>query len=186
MPLANVFAPMGFRLLDEYSTVFIRQRTVIAARVPIGAAASADLAIGDAYAIDALGHAYHAGADAVIRGIVVGFALLPVSTIMNGNGPISEDYLAAAAAGIIEGCEDGNASFEAWSDNTVGFVEANNGGVFNLYDVAPDLLFRQSRQYLNVNGGVGTQFKALKAIASPADNSFGPACRVQVKLATPF
>jgi hypothetical protein len=175
---------MGFRLLDSFDTVITRQRNVPAARAAVGAAASADIAIGDAYGIDANGNAFHAGADAVVRGVVVGFALLPVSNIMNGNGPISEDYLAAAVAGLVIGCEDPNATFEVWSDAVVGFLQANIGGKFNLFDVAPDSLFRQSRQYLNVNGGAGTQFVANDKINSPADNVYGPSCRVQVSLAT--
>lgn len=184
MPLANVNSPMGFRLLDFLSAVSTRQRNVPAARVVVGAALSADIAIGDAYGIDANGNAFHAGPDAIVRGVVVGFALQPVSTIMNGNGPISIDYLAAAGAGLVIGCEDPNARFEVWSDAVVGFVQANIGAKFNLGDAAPDSLFRQSRQFLNVNGGPGTQFTAIDKINSPADNAFGASCRVQVQLAT--
>lgn len=187
MPLANVFAPMGFRLLDNLPTA-PRMATypTPAGRVIVGAAASADIAIGDACAIDATGNAYHSGADGTVRGVCIGFELAPIPTIMNGNGPISIDYMAAAFAGSVVLCIDPNATFECWSDNTIGAVQANVGGTFNLGDAAPDQLFRQSRQFLNVNGGAGAQFKLIKLLASPADNSPGPACRVQVKLAQTF
>lgn len=184
MPLANVAAPMGFRLLEEQSLIFTRQRNAPAARAVIGAAASADIAIGDAYGIDATGNAYHVGADGVVRGVVIGFALQAVSTIMNGNGPISIDYLTAASQGLIIGAEDPNATFEVWSDPTVGFLQLNIGGKFNLLDAAPDPLFRQSRQLLNINGGPGTQFIAVDKVNSPADNAYGPSCRVIASLAT--
>jgi hypothetical protein len=185
MPLANVFAPMGFLPLDELAVNHVKKRPVAATRSAVGAAASAAIAIGDAYALDAGGFAYHAGADAVVRGICIGFELRPVASIMNGNGPISQDFLPATDSGSLLGVEDGTSTFMCWSDNVVGFVQANADGLFALHDVAPDALFRQSRQYLDVNAGAGTQFRAIDKIDSPADNAYGPACRVMVKLNTP-
>jgi len=174
---------MGFRLADVNQAYLAVTRPTPASRTPVGAAASADLAIGDAYALDANGNAYHAGADATVRGIVTGFELQAIAGVMNAQGPLSIDYASAATAASVIGCEDVTTEFECWSDNTIGAVQSNVLGLFNLGDAAPDANFAQSRQFLNVNGGAGTQFRIIKLLQSPADNAPGPACRVVVKVA---
>lgn len=183
MVLANVFAPMGFRSDSQRTLMKTVTRPIIQPRVPIGAAASADIAIGDAYGIDANGDAYHAGADAVVRGICMGFELQAISGVMNSQGPLSIDYASSTTAVSMIGCEDPSVEFDVWSDNVVGAQQANVGGTFNLGDQAPDSLFGQSRQYLNINGGPGAQFKMIKITQETADNSVGAACRVLVQLA---
>jgi hypothetical protein len=171
---------MGFRLLNVNQQYFAVTRPVVQPRTPVGAAASADIAIGDAYALDANGNAYHAGADAVVKGICTGFELQAITTIMNGNGPISIDYATSATAASLIGCEDSNVLFEVWANTA---AQNNVGGTFNLLDAAPDPTFAQSRQQLNVSGGAGAQFKLVKLLQSPADNVAGANCRVAVVMA---
>lgn len=183
MPLANVFAPMGFRPADVNGMFKSVTRPVTQPRVAIGAAASADIAIGDAYSLDANGFAYHAGADAVVRGICLGFELQAISGVMNGNGPISIDYATPTTSCSLIGVEDPDVEFEAITDPITGAVQANVGGVFDLFDVAPDATLAQSRQGLNVFAGPGAQFRLIKILQSPADNTAGASCRVTVRLA---
>jgi len=174
---------MGFRLLNVNQQYLAIVRPVPASRTAIGAAASADIAIGDAYAVDANGNAYHSGADGTVRGICTGFELQAIATVMNGQGPISIDYATAATACSLIGCEDPNVMFEVWADTA---AQSNVGGLFNLLDAAPDALFAQSRQKLNVGGGAGTQFRLMKILQSPADNATGANARVAVALAQTY
>lgn len=183
MPLDNVNAPNGFITLASYEPDKVVQRHVAANRAVVGAAASAALAIGDACGIDANGYAFHAGADVAVRGIVVGFVLAPIPTIMNSQGPISQDYLPATDAGDVLLIEDPNVEFLVYTDL---FARTDEGGLFNLQDGAPNALFRQSIQALDVSAGAGTQFKALRLDNSPADNAYGNYARAVVKLAQAF
>lgn len=181
MALPNVNRPTGFdpvQLMGETAPELI-PRPVLASRTPVGAAVSADLAIGDAYGIDANGNAYHAGADANVRGIVRGFRMQADSRVMGGGGPVSIDYLAAASAGTVLGIEDPAVLFEAQSDT---FAVTNIGQPFNLADAAPDPTLRQSRQTINIGGGAGTQFRAIDIVRKPTDNAYGANARVRVRL----
>ena len=185
MPLANVFAPMGYRLyLAGAKRGFItRRRPVQAARTQTASAVTTLLTAGDCYTIDASGFAKHAGNADTVRGVVVGIELAAVSTVMNGMGPVSADLLTQAMAGNIIGCEDPLAEFFTLANS---YAASNNGNKFNLLDVADDQTFRQSRQYLDVAGGAGTQFTLIDMVSSPANNSVGANAIVKVKLATPY
>ena len=183
MAYANVSRPMGFvpKFNVGRNSNNVMARPVAASRNAVGAAASAIIAIGDAYALDASSNAYHAGADAVVRGIVIGFVIKAVPTIMGGGGPISQDILLATDAGTVLGVEDAGAEFTVQCDT---FAQANEGGLFALTDAAPDTTFRQSRQTLNIGGGAGTQFVAVKLDQSPADNAYGANARAVVRVKT--
>ena len=181
MGYPNVFRPLGFHPYTQGGRTNPQtvERPVAAARVAVGAASSAILSVGDAYALDANGNAYHAGADAVVRGIVIGFRLMAQPSIMGGAGPISVDQLVAASAGWIIGIEDPSALFEVQSDT---FAVTNIGGSFPLLDAADDTSLRQSRQSMNIGGGAGTQFKAIDIKNSPADNAYGANAVILVRL----
>src|SRR5215472_10314061 len=118
MAFANANRPNGFdpSRSNGKTQLVSKPRPVAASRTPVGAAASADLAIGDAYALDANGNAYHAGSDATVRGIVRGFRFQASGAVMGGQGPVSIDFLPAANAGTIEGIEDPSAEFEVQAD----------------------------------------------------------------------
>lgn len=181
MALANVSRPMGFMPSTQGGRTAAQaiRRPVAASRSAVGAAASADLAIGDAYALDANGNAIHAGPDAVVRGVVRGFEMAANPSVMGGAGPVSIDYLLAANAGAILGIEDPSTLFEVQADT---FATTNRGGNFNLADTAPDSTLRQSRQTINIGGGAGVQFKVIDIVNSPADNATGTNARVLCRL----
>jgi len=181
---ANVNRPMGFEPSIQGGRVYPETvtRPVLSGRSPVGAAASADLAIGDAYALDANGNAYHAGADATIRGVVRGFRFQADGRVMGGAGPVSIDYLPAATAGFVIGIEDPSTQFEAQTDT---FAASNRGGSFNITDAAPDSTLRQSRQSISIGGGAGTQFRVIDIVNRPTDNALGAFARVLCRLLTP-
>lgn len=192
MPYQNVFRPMGF---VPYAPAGKRAGNVITRPVPrtrtvnTGGNASTDLAIGDAYALDGTGNAYRAGPGDTVRGIVIGFFMAANPMVMNSAGPVSVDYVSGTPPGatqqwpILLGCEDAHAEFWAQSDT---FAVANQGGLFNLLDAAPDPIYRQSRQSMNIGGGAGTQFRIMGLVNSPADNAYGQYARVFVRLATSY
>lgn len=189
MPLANVSRPMGFMpySLNGKMIANVNPRPVPATRTAsAGGNASTDLAIGDAYAIDVNGNAYRAGPNDVVAGIVVGFRFVGNATIMLGGGPISIDYITGTMGGtgtnqvaVILGCEDQTVDFVVQADT---FAATNVGGRFNLTDAAPDATYGQSRQKLNVGGGVGVQFEAIDIAQSTGDNAYGANARVVVRL----
>ena len=181
MGYPNVFRPLGFHPYKQGGRTNPQtvERPVAASRSAVGAAASAILSVGDAYALDANGNAIHAGADAVVRGIVTGFRLQAVPSVMGGAGPVSQDQLVASDAGWVIGIEDPSAWFEVQADT---FATTNIGGSFDLLDAADDTTLRQSRQSLNVGVGAGLQFKAIGIKNSPADNAVGANAVVIVRL----
>ncbi len=87
-------------------------------------------------------------------------------SIMNGNGPVSIDYITGtlSAAVLLIGIEDNDVNFSVQSDT---FAASGVGKLYNLLDVAPDSLWRQSRQSINVGGGVGAQFQAVDIVGGP-------------------
>lgn len=181
MAFANANRPNGFdpgRQGGKTAAVEVA-RPVAASRSVVGAAASADLAIGDAYGLDANGNAYHVGADGNVRGIVRGFRWAASPAVMGGAGPVSIDYLPAANAGTILGIEDPSTEFEVQTDTC---AASNIGGLFNMTDAAPDSTLRQARSSLNVGGGAGTQFRITRLVDRPTDNAFGTFARVYVRL----
>ncbi len=186
MGYANVSRPMGFKLLRQQGKANAAPipRPLPAVRTPSGGGnASRDLAIGDAYAIDVNGNAFRAGPNDTVRGIVIGFRFVAVSTIMSGAGPVSEDYSANGAVDTIIGIESGIEFFEVQADT---FAASNIGGKFNLADAAPDSTLSQSRQTINVSGGAGTQFQAEDILPSLADNAYGTNARIYVRLLQTF
>src|SRR6266849_138600 len=186
MGYANVSRPMGFKLLRQQGKANAAPvpRPVPAVRTPSGGGnASRDLAIGDAYAIDANGNAFRAGPNDTVRGIVHGFRFVSISTIQNSNAPISEDYSANGAVDTILGIESGIEFFEVQADT---FAASNIGGKFNLTDAAPDSTLSQSRQAIKVGGGAGTQFQAEDIVPSLADNAYGTNARIYVRLLQTF
>src|SRR5581483_984058 len=183
MPYANVNSPNGFIPigLEGIKSPKRKRRVVDANRAATASASTAILSVGDAYTVDANGHAKHAGPADRVQGIVEAIELKADPTIMNANGPVSVDQLTAAMSGAILGIEDENVDFVVQADT---FAESNQLGLFNLLDtVAPSTLFRQSRQSLNVSGGAGTQFRAIDIKNSPADNAYGAFAKVVVRLA---
>ena len=184
MPLANVNRKMGFIPYDMggRSNPIITPRPATAGRTNANAVTNDDISIGDAYTLDTSGNAHRAGTVGTpdtVRGICVGFRLAPFPTVVPG--PLSIDYLTAATAGVLLGCEDPNALFSVQADT---FAIANIDGTFNQTDAAPDPSFRQSRQSINIGGGAASpnNFRAIDIEPSPADNAYGANARVLVKL----
>jgi len=163
----------------------VKPRPIAAVRqAAAGGNASADIAIGDAVGIDANGNAFRAGPNDIVRGIVIGFRMVASSLVMNSNGPISDDYSVNGAANDVAlVCEDANVQFMVQADT---FAQIDVGGKFNLADAAPDPLYSQSRQTINIGGGAGTQFQAEDLLLSTADNSYGANARVVARLLQTF
>jgi hypothetical protein len=182
MAYPNVFSPNGFLPLlgDNIKSPKLIKRPVLGSRVATASATEVILSNYDAYTLDANGNAKHAGPNDVVYGIVSAIVLAPLPSVMNANGPLSQDQILAADAGTIIGIEDPNVLFEVQTDT---FAAANRGGLFNLVDALASTLFRQSRQSLNVGGGAGVQFRAIDIVARPTDNVLGANARVFVKLA---
>lgn len=174
MGYSNVNRPIGFTptfLVGRvHSNVKVRP-TTNPRHAASGGNASVDLALYDAYALDAAGFAYRAGPNDAVRGIVCGFVFQASPLVMNGMGPVSIDYITGYGTPnpSILGCEDAGAEFAVQTDN---FTQAMVGASINLADAAPDPLFRQSRQTVTT-AAVGTQFKAIDILNSPATNAYG-------------
>jgi len=157
-----------------------------------GGNASTDLAIGDAYNIDGNGYVFRAGPGDTVRGIVIGFVFQGNAMTMNGQGPISVDYIMGTPPTtygphihwpLVLGCED--AEMEFWVQSN-GFVISQAGMLVNLNDATPpDPVYRQSRQWINT-GAAGTQFRVMGLVNSPADNNFGPNARIFVRMLQTF
>lgn len=189
----NVFRPMGF---VPYAPAGKRAGNVITRPTPntraanTGGNASTDLAIGDAYSLDANGAVFRAGPGDQVRGIIIGFFFQANAMVMNGAGPISVDYVTGTPPPsnpqltwpLVLGCEDAEAEFWVQSN---GFVASQAGLLVNVLDAAPDPIFRQSRQTVNT-GAAGTQFRIMGLVNSPADNAYGPNARVFVRMMQTF
>ncbi len=173
MPLANVDAPMGFRLLKQGGKREVRRTT----RVVVDA--ENDLMIGDAYIDNGDGTVKRAtAANATVVGIVEGIVLNPIPA--SPNGPVSQDYIPLAQGGSIIGIEDADAEFEVMSEDAVDTLVP--GITMQLVDVDGSRLLRQSRQSVNATP-VGP-FVFLGSKDSPADNDPTAAfCRVVVRVA---
>jgi hypothetical protein len=182
MGYSNVSRPMGFsplKPLGKENSANV-PRPVPAIRTPAsGGNASTDIAIGDAYALDSNGNAYRAGPNDVVKGIVIGLRFLASSLVMGGQGPVSNDYLLAGSTGTIIGCEDPYVEFMVQADT---FAATNINGHFNLADAAPDSTLSQSRQTINIGGGLGNQFEAQDIVQSFADNAYGTNARIIVRM----
>ncbi len=186
MAYSNVFRALGFNPLFPVGRVTsntVTRPTTVPRHAATGGNASLDLALYDAYALDNAGFAYRAGPSDVVRGIVIGFVFQASPLVMNGAGPVSVDYLTGTSTPFpsIIGVEDNGAEFNVQSDT---LSQAQIGGAVNLLDAAPDPLFRQSRQSINVGGGAGTQFRIIALVNDPASNAFGTNARAVVRLLT--
>lgn len=166
MAYANISSPDGFRPvnLDNVKSPTRRRRPVLGSRVATASATAVIISVGDAYTLDASGNAQHAGPNDAVYGIVELIEVAPVPSIMNANGPVSQDQIAAADVGSIVGIEDRRVDFEVQTDT---FAATNRGGLFNLADAASSTLLRQSRQSLNVGAGAGFQFRAIDIVNPP-------------------
>jgi hypothetical protein len=113
----------------------------------------------------------------------MGFVLQANPNIMNANGPVSVDYVTGSPPvgswPNLIGVEDAGAEFMVCT--TDNFQAANVGGSCNLSDAAPDPLFRQSRQEL-VSLVLGTQFRIIGLVNSPAMNAYGTNALVAVRM----
>lgn len=155
--MANVNAPMGFRLFRHGGK---RAPAVIARTVKTGR--THDLMVGDAYNVNG---------DDVIRtpaatrasGIVVGIGLNPKSS--SSQGPESQDYIPAADAGYILGCEDGDAEFEVQLDAAFD-LDTHLGQTFDLINTDGDQALAQSRQQLD-NSTVHATAGEFRIIGTP-------------------
>ncbi len=179
---ANAFSPNGFKPLmgDAIKSAKTIRRPVLSGRGATPSATEVIISVGDAYTLDNNGNARHAGPADVVYGIVLAIELNPITSIMGGQGPVSQDQLAASDAGAIIGIEDEAVYFEVQADT---FATSNMNGLFNLVDAAANTLFRQSQQSLNVAGGPGNQFRAIDIVNRPTDSAYGASARVIVKLA---
>lgn len=184
MVLANKSRPMGFipYNMGGRANPIITPRPCTAGRTNTNAITNDDLAIGDAYTLDTSGNAHRAGTVGVpdvVAGIVVGFRLEAVPTLPPG--PLSVDYMYAAYAGVILGCEDPTQLFSVQADT---FAITNTNERVNQADAAPDSTFRQSRQTLNVGAGsvAPFNFQVQGIDPSPADNAAGANAQVLVRL----
>lgn len=175
MPLANVNAPMGFRLLKQGGKREVRRTT----RVVVDS--SNDLMIGDAYLDNGDGTVSRAtAANAVVVGVVEGIVLEAIDA--SPNGPVSKDFILHGSGnrGSIIGIEDEDAEFEVMSADAVDTLVP--GATMQLVDVDGSVLLRQSRQ--SVNATPAGPFVFLGAKDSPADNDpTAPFCRVVVRVA---
>lgn len=194
MGYANTFRPMGFNplLAAGKAAAIAKPRPVASVRqAAAGGNASTDLAVGDAYGLDANGNAYRAGPNDAVRGIVVGLRFLGNPNVMSGQGPISLDYITGTLGGAtgssvvaqILGIEDPTVAFSVQSDT---FAANNVGGKFGLLDAAPDPTYAQSRQTMNIGAGVGSQFEAQDIVQSPADNAYGANAQIVVRMLQTF
>lgn len=183
MGYANVSRLMGFMPYLPAGKVygFITQRNIpITPTTNTGGNGSLNLAIGDAYSLDASGNVYRSGPNDVVRGICIGFRFLANPSVMNGQGPVSIDfYTSGSAAATVLGCEDPTVMFSVQSDT---FAASNIGGSYNLVDAAPDSTLRQSRQSISILGGVGTQFRVIDLVQDLAANATGANAVVYVSL----
>ena len=182
MVIANASRPMGFipYNMGGRANPIITPRPVAAARAGTNHnLTNDDLAVGDAYTLDANGNAHRAGSTGgvdPVHGIVIGFKLAPNPTV--APGPLSQDYLPQAQAGTILGCEDPAARFVVQANT---FAVTNRSGKFDLADAVPDPTFRQSRQTLTTTNP-GTNFLAEDITPESADNTYGANATVLVRL----
>lgn len=190
MGYANQSRPMGFvpysrNGKEQFNTV---PRPIASTRqASAGGNASTDIAIGDAYSLDANGNAYRSGPNDVVAGIVWGFRFLGDPNVMQGQGPISLDYITGTEGGTapttvvayVLGIEDNTVDFVVQADT---FAATQVGFKANLADAAPDPTYGQSRQTINVGGGAGTQFQIMDIDQSPADNTYGANARVVCRM----
>lgn len=186
MAYANVSRKTGFVPMMPAGRVdaIVKARPIASTRhASTGGNASTDMAVGDAYALDTNGNAYRAGPTDVVVGILWGFRVQAVANVMNGQGPISVEYITGTQSAVALGIEDAGVWFSVQSDT---FAVTNVGGKFNLTDAAPDSLFRVSQQQLNVGGGAGIQFQAEDITQDTADNTYGTNARVMVRLLQTF
>lgn len=184
MGYANVSRLMGFMPYLPAGKVygFITQRNIpITPTTNTGGNVSLNLAIGDAYSLDASGNVYRSGPNDVVRGICIGFRFLANQSVMNGQGPVSIDFYTSGgtAASTVLGCEDPTVMFSVQSDT---FAQANIGMSVNLVDAAPDSTLRQSRQSVSILGGVGTQFRVIDLVQDLAANATGANAVIYVSL----
>lgn len=196
MGYSNTFRPMGFSpyLGGGKGASPTVPRPVAAARhVSAGGNASTDLAVGDAYTLDANGNAYRAGPNDTVRGIVCGFRFLGNANVMSGQGPISLDYISGAFGQVgtttvayILGNEDPSALWSVAIQSADSFTAANVGMKVNLVDAAPDATYGQSRQTINISGGAGAQFEATDIAQMPADNAYGTNAQIVVRMLQTF
>ena len=176
--MANQDSPLGFRLFRHGGK---RAPTVIARAVLAGR--THDLMVGDAYNVNG---------DDVIRtpagtrasGIVVGIDLAPKSG--SSQGPESQDYIPAADAGIILGCEDPDAEFEVQFDEAYD-ADTHLGQTFDLINTDGNQALAQSRQELDastVHASNG-EFRLIGTV-DRVDNDLTLAdCQVVVRLVNP-
>ena len=186
MAYANVNRLNGFVPLDNSGRLaaIVKPRPIpLVRQTSDGGNASTDMAVGDAYSLDGNGNAYRAGPNDLVIGILWGWRVQAVPTVMNGQGPISIEYVTGAMTATLLGIEDAGVLFAVYANT---FSEINVGGKFNLLDAAPDSLFRVSQQTLNVSGGAGVQFQLQDIVQSPADNAVGANARVAVRLLQTF
>lgn len=193
MGYRNVFRPMGF---IPYAPAGKRAGRVITRPIPnvrtasTGGNPSRDLAIGDAYSLNAQGECHRAGPGDTVRGIVIGFVFQANAMLMNGAGPISVDYITGEPPPshpqlhwpLCLGCEDAEAEFWVQSDE---FLQSQAGMLVNVHDQAPDPIYRQSRQTIRTSAA-GTQFRVMGLVNSPADNAYGRDARVFVRMMQTF
>ena len=182
MAYANIFSNNGFTPvnLEAIKSPIRRIRPVAANRVKTISATEVVLCVGDAYTLDATGNAQHAGPNDTVFGIVELITLAPLTSVMNGQGPVSQEVFLSTDSGSIVGIEDRRVDFEAQTDT---FATSNEAGLFNLVDALYSSLFRQSRQSLNIGGGAGAQFRVIDKVNRPTDNAYGTNCRVICNLA---
>jgi len=182
MAYANIFSNDGFHIVgqDSIKSPIIRPRLVLAGRPKTASATEIVLAPGDPYTLDANGYAMHAGPNDRVYGIVALIELAAITSIMNGQGPVSQEVLLQTDMGQIQGMEDPRVDLEVQTDT---FATANEGGLFNLVDALYSSLFRQSRVSLGTAQGAGTQFRAVDIVNRPTDNAYGQYARIICKLA---
>jgi len=186
MAYVNVFRALGFNPafpVGRAKMNVVPRPTTAPRHASSGGNASTDLAVGDAYALDNAGYAYRAGPSDTVRGVCTGFVFQANPNVMNGQGPVSIDYLTGSSTPYptILGVEDNGAEFNVQAD-TLSLAQV--GGAVNLLDAAPDPQYRQSRQSINVGGGAGTQFRIIGLVNDPASNAYGANARAIVRMLT--
>lgn len=167
--MANVDKRNGFQLITSGGRQPRRVRRAV------DASNTTVIAPGDAYVIEADGNIARCTATNVaVNGIVEAIDLQGID-----EGPMSRDYIPANVAAFVIGIEDDDAEFEVTANVALAATDYDSAAEVDIVDTAPDTTLRQSRQAV---GAIGDQFRLVRPVARPDNDSYAQYARVVVKL----
>jgi hypothetical protein len=170
--MANVNAPMGFRLiLTGGHEPIRRQRHADALRDATNGA----IASGDAVFIAADGFVDRCSGGEQPNAIVEGLALKGVN-----EGPVSYSFLPGNVAGDLICIEDPTAQFETQTNATIPAANFDAAAEVNVVDANPDETLAQSRQQVGDVGG--NQLRLVAPIDRPDNVAYAQYQKVVVGL----